>query len=802
MRSLFFWNNWHSSRALFYQFALALLALSLLLMGLSAWWGLEAILNWNVLSELQEARFTLDSANVSSPLSAPIYFVVEQFVASGLQLRGVVFEVFAGLFLTGLMLGLTAISTLKGTWYYVGMGVFMFVLVSLQLDAFLGLTNSFLPLGLIVLYAGLNFYFNAFREDIELWKRFAVFEGFTLALWVAGSFSGNLSAYLASYGLAGAVVLSAVFIFWIAVEIGNGLLYLATANRSPNGLQHYSILSLVYLGNVLLIFLQYTKAVDWQVFTFNPFLLFGVSVVLGVWGLRKREVLLAESMPFDTSGAFVYLGLGLVATATVSLAFATANDPLIETFEDTIVYTQLTMGAMFFFYVFFNFGQLFKQGLEIHKVAFKPRLFELYTVRGVALVIMALILVSQNYFPVLQGFAGFYNALGDYHVQQPDPKTAELYYQQALQYEYQNHRSNYSLASLALDQGDNQTAGGYFRQSLLKHPSPYAYAGLAHTLVRENLFFDAVAVLREGLRKFPKSGELANNLGYLYAKTSIADSVYYYYQKAAQQANRPEVGAANVLAFWIQNRQLLKPEGLGPNPQAEAYASYEANQQALSILTQKPSPLSLRSKLPSDSLLDVSRFAVLYNRALAKLPLDVPLGIIARKAGNEDFFNDLLYAQAVQNYYTGDKLEALNQMSAQAAADTTASGKRYQQTFDYWLGQELQIQPKIGAMRSVADCEKALRRYPLHSGILAQVTALLNKQQQPRKAYDALVNALQYRPRDPEVLKLYVMQALRIRMVSYAEEGLLTLMEILPTAEYQAFERVYDEQLGKINGKF
>lgn len=782
---------------------LALLSLSLVLMGLAAWWGLEAVLRWDVLSELQEAPLLLDKQGRQLTLTAPIYYVVEQFVASALNLKGWVSVVYSGLYLTGLMLGLAAISTLRGTWYYVGMAVFMFVLVSLQLDAFFGFTHSALTIGLIVVYAGLSFYFNAFREDLSLHKRFLVFEGLTLALWACASSVGNVSAYVASYGLVGAVALGVVFVFWIAVEIGNGLLYLATANRSAKALQHYSVLSLVYLGNVLLIFLQYTKAVSWQVFTFNPFLLYVVSVVLGVWGLRKREVLLAESMPFDTAGAWVYLSLGLITTSTITLAFLTANDPLVESFEDTIVYTQLTMGAMFFLYVFFNFGQLFKQGLEIHKVAYKPRLFELYTVRGVALGIIVLMLISQNYFPVLQGFAGFYNALGDYHVAQQDSKTAELYYRQALQYEYQNHRSNYSLASLALQQGDNPTAGGYFRQSLLKNPSPYAYAGLAHTLVRENLFFDAVAALREGLRTFPNNGELANNLGYLYAKTSIADSVFYYYQLATQRARRPEVGAANTQAFWIQQRQLLKPEATLTEPDFERYPSYEANTLALVLLTKPPqaSPTP-SSPVPNDSLLDVSRFAVLYNKAMAKLPPSLSLEALARKAGNEDFYNDLLYAQAVQDYYTGDKLKALNQVRAQAAADTTAGGKRYQQAFDFWLTQALQVQPKISPPKTLADCAEALKRYPLHPGVLAQATAVLNQQNRPQQAYEALVNALLYRPRDPDVLKLYVMQALRIKMVSYAEEGLLTLMEVLPPSEYQTFERAYDEQLARINGKF
>ena len=40
-------------------------------------------------------------------------------------------------------------------------------------------------------------------------------------------------------------------------------------------------------------------------------------------------------------------GLRLLTTLTITYAFVTANDPLVELFEDVIVYTHLTIGLAF-----------------------------------------------------------------------------------------------------------------------------------------------------------------------------------------------------------------------------------------------------------------------------------------------------------------------------------------------------------------------------------------------------------------------------------------------------------------------
>lgn len=812
MQSLFFWNTWNKPHRNFYFFTLILLIISLVLLAIAWFRGLENVITWDVLSELNERPLVLDRLSNTDSLGvqAKAYFVTEQFLAPPMQINQTATWLFSLCWLLGIVVLITAISAMRNIWFYVGMASVMFVLASLRMEAFFGLTGYSVSLLLIALYAGLAFYFNAFKPDFEPVKRFYSFLALTVVLVGIGFGFGSLHLHLATYSLPSAMILTLGFVFWISFEIVNGLLFMATSNRSSNALTHFSVLSLIYLGNVMVLFLQNTKSISWQLFTFSPFLLFLTSLVLGIWGLKKREMLIENSMPFDESGAFIYTGGGIISVATMTFAFATANDPLIESLEDTIVYTHLAMGILFFFYVFFNFSLMFGQGLEVHKVVFKPRFFSLYAVRGVAVVLIFSLVNNFNYFPVFQGVAGYYNSLGDLHTSTGELKTAEIYYQQALRYEFQNHKSNYSIASLALTQGDNTTAGGYFRQALLKQPSEYAYAGLGSCLLKENLFFDAVFALKEGLKKFPQSGELQNNLGFLYDKTSVADSAYYFYEQATQNARRPEVAEANVASFWVRNPDLLTSDlnTFLSKKSSNPYPSVQANLLALANIKRTALPTGLKDNwIPKDSALNIMQFACLYNKAIAQVSAIqpdnrqqaiLPLLSLANREANSDFYSDLLFANAVQEYYGGDKLVAFDIVSSQAAADTTKTGNNYRATLGIWLAREEKYGDDYASVTSMAGLETALKAHPFNASLLRQFTQFCNTQKQPKQAYEALVTALKFRPDAPALLKLYAMQALEIKMVSYAEEALLHLHDVIPPADYQAFLPQYEAKLALV----
>jgi hypothetical protein len=57
-----------------------------------------------------------------------------------------------------------------------------------------------------------------------------------------------------------------------------------TRSGSPNSLLHFTLLTAIYLLNLLLRFFHNTGRIDWDFFYVNAFAVLAVSIVLGVWG--------------------------------------------------------------------------------------------------------------------------------------------------------------------------------------------------------------------------------------------------------------------------------------------------------------------------------------------------------------------------------------------------------------------------------------------------------------------------------------------------------------------------------------
>ena len=543
-QNLNFWQKWSASSRTLYQIGLFLLTISLMLLGFAYFKGLENVVQWNILSELADASFKLDEFNANGlPFAIPAkaYYVTEQFIASPLHINLWASEAYVLLCAIGFGLIASASTALPRISYLVVMIILIFAIMTMQWDLFLNHSGNLTAGILITLFGILSYYFHAFGTEIAILKRFfsftALISTFVVVVWLLSKQPFDvLLMHLAAYRLPMALLLSVGFIFWVSFEILNGFLYVSTNAGSSQSLLNFSVMSFFYLGNVLLVWLKNASIIDWDIVYLSPFLLLAVSTILGLWGFRKRRHLVAQEMPFQISGAYIYVGLAIITLATAFFSFATANDPLQEFLEDAITYSHLVMGFFFYCYVFTNFFALFVQKLDVSKVVFKPLRLPLYVFRIIAVIVIATLLALKGYFTINQGFAGYYATLGDLSTFKKEYQFAEIQYKQALQYEFRNHKTNYALASLALIQGDNATAGVYFRQAVQKVPSPFAYSGLSRSLMQENQFFQSMFILKEGLEKFPKSGELQHNLAYLFEKSNLPDSAQFYYQKAVKNA--------------------------------------------------------------------------------------------------------------------------------------------------------------------------------------------------------------------------------------------------------------------------
>ena len=715
MSSLFFWREWDRVSRFIYVSSLFVVGCSLLALVVAWAGGLSNVVRWDVLSELSDVPVSLHQFTdglLDYSVGGKAYVVSEQFIASAMQLRpGVATALLTGVGLAFVLI-LSTLTQFDRLRYLVGLGVLILGLAFFRWEMLEvpGLEGNTLFLILTCLYGGLSYYFHAFRPDWSLPVRLIAFGGLTalVALGLGVSIPVQQPALaLVSYGMPVLLAISTGFIFFIAAEIVAGLVWLTSVSRGPQavsnrpdgqavgttlGMRNFLIITGLYLVNLALVWLRNTKLIEWDVLAISPFGLYLISVVVGIWGFR-RLVEQQAVVAFRPTGAVLYLGLTLLTTLTIAYAFATANDPLVELFEDVIVYTHLAMGLVFVAYVLINFWPIFHQHLAVYRVLYKPRRLELSLFRVVGVVLMVVLVASGGLITFRQGVAGYYNGLGDYYVATGQATSGSAFYQLALEQEFQNHKSNYALASLALAQDDQATAAFYFQRAMLKQPHPQDYVGLSQSYLQTNLFFEAVKALQQGIRAFPGNGELQNNLGFLYARTSVADSAYIYLKAAAANAGRSEVAEANLLAFYARHPLVLSADSsLVQSIGASDYDSYQANALAVRLLLQadttQPARPGWLATAPAGEGLSVGRFASLYNFALASHQPDTALATAFRQREgnplNQDFSDDLLLARAVAEYKARQPATAFALLDQLAEGDSR-NGAAYRSVAGLWL---------------------------------------------------------------------------------------------------------------------
>ncbi|AEI49631.1 hypothetical protein [Runella slithyformis] len=855
MSSLIFWKTWNPGQRFLYITSLGLLALGLVALLFFHVRGIENTVRWEVLSELDEVPVALDTlqlaaggvplnglqssagsvqpdtnraanrqqSKIKNPKSTILlpgkaYLVKEQFVPVRADTPEWLAWGYWALVLSGLVLLLSAVTVLSRWWYIGSMMAFIGLLATAHLEI-LQLFGSDKAIGFGIaaaLLGGISYYLHAFRDDVTIERRIFIFTLQVVLLTVAFPFFSKtlfVGLPLASYSLMPALLVSIGFIGWLSIEIIAGFVYVTTHPRTgfgKNSLLNFLFITGLYLFSVLLLYLKITRQTESNFLYLSPFVLYTISVILGIWSLAKRT---ETSLPFREAAVWLYVGLGLVTTGVMAFALYTDNNPLIEVFEDAIIYSQLAVGTVFSGYIGLNFWPLFKQGKAVYKVMYKPiRILQsqVWLIGGMGVVT----LVSLNRFHSLdQARAGHYNALGDLHMVTREYVLAEQYYQLALDLDFQNHKSGFSLASLALQQGDRLSAGAYFQQALHKDPTPQAYAGLSQVLLNENLFFDAVFNLRKGLNVFSNNGELQNNLGYLYTRTTIADSAYYYFELSRQHAVDAAVPETNLLAFWGKSLTALDSSnalsGLGLTKadfketklmqSSRSSLSHEANRIALAQLTgEKTAVEKIDLSLSGDSALSVNNFGYLYNAG--QYTQDTTLAPLFRQliatGKNGNFYHELQLAHAAAEY-PRDKIAAFDILASQTVADTSQKVALARQTLQFWLLKE-GIQEGNAAWKtaitSEADVVTALRRAPLNAAILQKATNFFNQRNQPKIAYRYLLNALRFRRDSPELQKMYILQCLHLHLTEFAEDGLRDLFSLTTPTDYQAFLKTYQAQ--------
>jgi hypothetical protein len=554
---LFFWKQFHRPYRLWYKIMLSI-GLAALLVYLISWiFGTHWVIDWDLQTLVKPVQVLVDRVNIGLydiPVRAENYVILQNFVAGPIQIPVWSAYVFWAFFWFALICILGILPSLSRFWFYTGILAFTGILVTLRLENLL-LFGDHSKAAMIISLIGYflpSYYFHAFGKHVHYLWRVLTFALITAALLSFFSWQASVEKpvyHLISYSIYTPLILSVVFIFMTAHEIMAGFLYLVSSGntlKSKNSLMHFLLIALIYLINIVLVYLYNRKMIDWNPGIVSAFWILPLSAILGIWGFRHRESVYSSMFAFLPTGAILYMSLATICLSTTAYGFTTSNDALLSVIQDAVIYSQIGYGIIFIVYVLANFFPLLMQNVRVYKVVYQPKYMPFFTSRFASLIfVLALVLLSDKK-AYYHSFATYYNSVADLFLVVKDPVMAEEYYKLADIYDPKGHRPNYALSSMARSIGNNTAELNFLSMAVEKRPTAQAYANIGRAFSDRDNFFDALFALRIGVEKFPEEGRLLNNLGNQYAESNLTDSAYYYLTQAQNFRKSRDAASANI----------------------------------------------------------------------------------------------------------------------------------------------------------------------------------------------------------------------------------------------------------------
>ena len=625
MNDLWFWRRWAAP----YRYThLTLLSISLAtLLGFFICYAFNIIpsIGWDVLSKAEWLSTPLSILKpdlYSSGINLEYLLVQQLFRGQPLHISAWWGHALLALIAIVVSVAQGIVTTLPRLWYIIGTTIMVFFIYFFQLDLLL------IPIfdnrgGIILtlaLYLPLGYYLHAIRPQTNLIARIGLF---LLATGILAGLFGALSEtpepffFLSQYAILLPIGLIAVFIITVAHEPVANLVYLSSQSGSRQAVFHYIVFIAIYLAYLFISYLHLTKSIDWDIYYLDGYLLLGISSVLGIWGFQRREDFAKHILPFNPAGAWLYLLMMMTTWGSLLYFWVTANDAYMETIEEVIFMTHMGFGIVFFLYTISNFYSPMRMGKPVHKVLYKPHRMPFYVFRFMGLIATIAAGYQSSNYPITRTTAAYFNGIGDAYAVQNNPTYAQAYYFRGMQFSNANHRSNYALASLAINNQETEVAIKHLLRGTYKNTIPQTWVNLGLMLKDEQRFFQAKFQLEDGLSRHPNNGPIANNLGLMYYDTDFLDSAFTYFDIASESNSSASAGRINE---WAVLAKLNVPLPSDSVEQLLYHDEIGLDANILAWLGQSPTPVSLpKPPTPQDSALSQNELARIYNYALSQL---------------------------------------------------------------------------------------------------------------------------------------------------------------------------------------
>lgn len=703
MPKINFWKNWNSDTRYPYLLLLLLGVLSLLLGVYHYFTGDNISFAWDTIADLQVVPLPVHESThllQNFTLSADAYLLLEQYDVAPPLVNMLAATLLLGVLAACIAFYTAAISTMKRLAYFGGVLLLMLFLATFNFDlleVFGGGGQTMLLLSIVVL-AAVSYGFQAFWQQVQFGWRVLAMAGVVLVLGMliyseAEFPAGLVTLHLVNYSSIGLLAATLLFIFWVAYENVNALLWINTQGKTPErrfSLWQFILISGLYLLNLLLLYLHQLGYIQTELFYINGYFILLLSVVAGFWGMRQREAYYKNLFLFRPTGAMLYLVFAMLSFLSIGYAFATANDSLTVMYRDVIIYTHLAFGFGFFLYIMINFGRLVAQRLPVYRVVYEPKRFSLVTFFLMSLIMCAILVIRTEYRAFFYAKAGYYSYLGDLYRTSGNDMLAQRFYEESDLYDNDNVKANYSMAGLYRAQSQRNNEILRMKSALEKRPAPKLYVRLANLYEGKQYFFEKLYVLQEGAEKFPESSELYNNLAMLYMQTSVPDSTEYYFDLARKYSGNKDFIRSNRLAFYTRQAMLEPAQAVLEESGGSTYKPLRSNVAALRQLL-GIAPQEKDAFVP-DSLKEVEDLTLFYNQTISTLNQGDTTRLPAinrylNTPGNEIFFEDLRYLKGLVHHYNGRPREARNVLENLALQAGDRSGY-YSNALGLWMLEE------------------------------------------------------------------------------------------------------------------
>ena len=668
MENLLFWNAWEKPFRAFYLALLSLLTVCILFVGVAYFYGDTITIGWVKDVEIETTSVvtdtqTMDFFNFNLETNS---YITKSWIDNGKVslYPGVGYAYLITIVLAILVL-ITVFTFLDLIYFLIGMTTILVFIISLntELLSFLGWQHRGLSVFLIATYTGAAYWLHSYSKNINFIKRFTLFLTITIIVAIGvGLFAETKLPFyqLTQSSLLFPFAATLFFLFLIGFENIRSFIYITSLSSQQDGkksLLHFSIISLLYIGNALLLWSKNKFIDDSHIVLIHPLILFLSAGITGIYGYKKRSILFSDSFQFKPYGAFLYLSLFIISTATLGYGYFTANDALYNSLEYFIIYSQLCFSIAFLLYVLINFAAPMVKNIKIYHYLYQPRYTPLFIAQGLGILGVVALLGLNRQFSYDQSVAAHYNQLGDYYTYTGDTTMAYQFYEESTAWDLSNQKANYTMATLSEQQDNYEKAFLHYNACLNRKPNPYAIIGLSGVYQHSNQLFPSFFMLKDGVKLFPSSGPLQNNLGLSYYQLNIADSALYFLEKAHERV--PEEASINLLYLCIKSSLLEKGDSLQQTIGHYEDPAFQNNLFALNTALGKHVESPLFHSYP-DSLLTPQVFTYVYNYTINHL--DAPDTAISNRLANwikpfdnASYAEDLTVARSLNQYYAREE---------------------------------------------------------------------------------------------------------------------------------------------------